>query len=163
MLDANYQKHFKILGKFAKLYDTAAADVTAQETLAATTYDQIATGVAATSWAALQLLNPYTGSWASAIASGSTQLMSLSQSMAAAYLTSAIFRADMTAVPTNTSSAQSVLEALITEMTNDVKTLTTAASTGFVHFFELWSPTGDFPQSGSASYTDATYVVSTVV
>jgi hypothetical protein len=50
------------------------------------------------------------------------------------------------------------------DMVTNSKTLTTQASTGLVNFFEsVWSPAGTFPQSGSPSYADSTYVVVTIV
>lgn len=45
MLDANYIKHFKVLGKIVRFYDDADdVDLTALKTLAARLFDQTATG-----------------------------------------------------------------------------------------------------------------------
>lgn len=163
MLDANYQKHLKILGKLCYGWDEASADLASQTLTAERFYDQTATG-AAGSWVNLQLFNGFTSQWAGALVAGATAIKSLMETMAASYLTSAEFQDDMTTVATTPSSAQSVLEALIAEMGDDSKTLTTAAGTGLVHFFEtVWAPDGDLPQSGSPSYADGTYVVQTIV
>lgn len=163
MTDADYLERLKILGKLCYIYDTAAASVTTMETAIARFFDQVATGEAATSWAALQVFNPYTAQFASAVASGPTALKAWAVQCAGYYLASAAFTAGLvTARASNTAAAS--LVAWIADMTDDSKTLTTAASTGLVHFFETnWSPTGDFPQSESPTYADGTYVVATIV
>jgi hypothetical protein len=163
MLDANYQKHLKILGKLCQMWDSASASSTAEQLLAARFFDQVATGEAG-SWVNLQLFAPYTGQIQSAILSGALAIKAMAEQLAGYYLVSAEFRGDLTNTPTSPTSAQSVLEALIAEMTADSKTLTTAAATGLVNFFEtVWAPSGSFPQSGSPSYADGTYVVVTIV
>lgn len=166
MTDANYIRHFKVLGKLAKLYDTAAADSTTLETLLTTFVDQYATGTIA-SFPAVQLFPRYTTQWISAITAGPTALQSVAKNAAAAYLTSTDFTNDLTTEPT-ANTALAVLVALATEMGAGVdnKTLTTKASTGLVNFFDAirgtagsWNTAAD----GSADYKDSVYVVSTVV
>jgi hypothetical protein len=163
MLDAGYAKHFAAIGKLVYLWDTAGAQVATLETGAARFFDQIATGESA-SWPASKFFNPYTQSIADAIASGPVALQDRIKSLVGYYLTSPIFLADLETTPVNATQAKSVLEALIAEMADDSKTFTTAASTGFVHFFEtLWSPAGSFGQSGTPTYADSTYCVATIV
>ena len=166
MLAANYVEHCKVLGKLCRLWDDASADAEAMKLLISRLIDQYADGELAT-WDTLQLLNPYTASLASGVNNGAAALKALAQTMAAAYLTSAIFRGDLTTTPDNISSATSVLEALQTEMGAGVDnvTFTTKSSTGLVNFFDLFEPTGAWNTAadGEADYPDSTYVVITNV
>lgn len=164
MLDANYEKHLKVLGKLCYAYDQAVADLAGQELTAERFFDQVATG-ASGSWQNLLLASGFAPAWAAAMTNGSEAIKTLMSRLAGYYLTSAEFRDDFVVeAPADPTSAQSVLVALIAELDADSKTLTTAAATGLVHFFETeWAPTGDFLQSESPSYADATYVVQTVV
>lgn len=177
MLDANYQKHFKVLGKICKLYDAAGADVTTVKTRIAAFLDQIATG-AIGSYNTTLLLNPYTGTLNQAVSAGSAAMQALAITMAGAYLTDpgVNFKGDLLVGPaiaaiTNPSSPALVLEGLRLEMQStgggDNKKLTTEATTGFVNFFKnvllsaagAWNTIAD----ASADYKDSVYVVDAVV
>ena len=163
---ANYEEHLKVFGKLALLNDDASADAAAMKLLISRLIDQYADGEVAT-WPTLQLLNPYTPSLYTAVNNGAEALKTLAQNMAAAYLTSAIFRDDLTTTPENISSATSVLEALQTEMGAGVDnvTFTTKSSTGIVNFFDLFEPTGAWNTAAdeTADYKDSVYVVLTDV
>ena len=152
MLDANYLKHLKVLGKLCYIYDTASASVVTMETAVARFFDQVATGEASTSWPALQVFNPYTAQFASAVASGPTAIRQWAVQCAGYYLASTAFTADLVTARTSNTVAASLV-AWIADMDDDSKTLTTAN----------WAPTGDFPQSESPTYADSTYVVATIV
>jgi hypothetical protein len=149
MITGNYDKHFKNLGKIAKSWDRAVAvlavdatTLTDRQTEDAALYDQVATADP-DDLVATELIASYQQALSATRTAGSSARKSLMETMAAAYLTSPYFYGDLTNVPEAPSSAKSVLEALIEEMTDDSKTLTTASSTGFVHFFEtVWAPTG---------------------
>lgn len=167
MLDADYQKHFKVIGKLCRLWDQAGADVDASKLLISRLFDQVATGELP-SYDALLLVNTYTSSLDSGVANGAAALKTVAETITAAYLTSQVFLPDLTTAPGNSSSPQSVLEALQTDMGagEDDKTLTTSASTGLVNFFDtVWSPTGSWntEADGTADYKDSVYVVGTIV
>ena len=164
MLDANYLRHLKVLGKWAKLFDVAAADVTTLDTLLSTTVDQYATGTT-DSLPAILLFPTFTNRFSSAIGQGATALQQVAKDAAKAYLISADFREDfVTSTPATPSSVASVLTALAAEMTTDGKTFTTKTTTGFCLFFDsITETTTAFPQSGAPTYADSVYVVSTIV
>jgi hypothetical protein len=171
MISGNYAKHLKILGKLCYMWDTAVAvlandadTLSDRQTEDAALYDQAATADPV-DLASTELIASYVQSLSATRSAGSTARKALIETMTAAYLTSPYFYGDLVGnVPDAPSSAKSVLEALIEEMTDDTKTFTTASSTGLVHFFEtVWSPTGTFPQSGSPTHADATYVVVAIV
>lgn len=166
MLDANYARHFKVLGKLAKLYDLAAAQVTADNALLAAFVDQYADGTPA-SLPAVALFPAYTSQISNSISNGSANLKAVALSAAGAYLVNTTFTADLsTPIVGNTAAAS--LTALATEMSEgeDDKTLTTLASTGLVNFFDAiagsagsWNTEAD----ATADYKDSVYVVSSVV
>lgn len=167
MLDANYVKHFKVLGKLCRLWDDASADESAMKLLIARTFDQVATGELP-SYDPLLIVNSYTAALNSAVNNGAAALKTIAENVAATYLTSAVFRDDLTTTPGSPGSAKSVLEALQTDMGAGVdnKTLTDVASTGFVNFFDtVWDPSGSWntEPDGTADYPDSTYVVITIV
>lgn len=166
MTGGNYARHFKVLGKLAKLYDVAAADESTLETLLSTFADQVATGGVASLPAVLQM-GTYISRWNSAIDAGATALQRVAQDAAKAYLRSDDFIGDLTTVP-DTNSIEDVLAALQTEIGAGVDnvTLGTLAATGLVHFFDsmlaaagTWNTEAD----ATADYRDAIYVVSAVV
>ena len=166
MLTGNYDRHLKVLGKLARLWDDASADSAAQKLLISRMIDQVATGEV-DSYPATLLLNAYTLTLNSAITAGAEAIRSTAVTMAAAYLISTDFTDDLTTAPSATT-AQAVLEALQTEMAAglDNKTLTDTASTGFVNFFDTnWSPSGAWntEADGTADYKDSVYVVTTIV
>lgn len=167
MLDADYQKHLKVLGKLCRIWDQGEADENASKLLISRLFDQVATGELP-SYDAVQLVNAYTTTLDSGVTNGPTALKTAAENITAAYLTDALFRDDLTTTPDNPSNAQSVLEALQTEMGagEDNKTLTDTASTGFVNFFDtVWSPTGSWntEADGTADYKDSVYVVDAIV
>lgn len=166
MTGANYQKHFKVIGKLAKLYDDAGADNTALLALFATTYDQVATGLAA-DLDALEILNQYTSRYRNAISNGAQALQTLAKNIATAYLQSDYFVDDLTTEPASRSIAV-VVAALATDMSAAVDnvTLGTETTTGLVNFLDevagaeqTWNTEAD----ATADYRDAIYVVSAVV
>ena len=156
-----------MLGKLCKLWDDASADGSAQKLLISRLLDQIATGEVA-SYETTLLLNKYTSTLDTAVKQGAEAMKTQARTMAGLYLTSSIFRDDLTTIPTTLSDAKSVLEALQTEMAAGVdnKTLTDTAATGLVNFFDTnWSPTGSWNTAadGVADYKDSVYVVSAIV
>jgi len=166
MTDANYQRHLKVLGKLARLFDTAGADDTAMKALLATFVDQYATGGAA-SLPAIEVFPTFTARWAAAITAGAAALKKVAQDAATAYLRSDDFVNDMTVAPSNNTVA-AVLAALQTQMNaaNDNKKFTTKSSTGLVNFFDsllaapgTWNTIAD----ASADYKDSVYVVDAIV
>lgn len=166
MTDANYIRHFKVLGKLAKLYDDAGANDTAMRTLLATFVDQYAEGTSA-SLSAINIFPTYTRQWANAIGSSPASLQAIAVAAAGAYLISADFTADLTTTPSATTPA-AVLIALATDMGAGVddKTLSTEATSGLVNFFDAvqgaegtWNTEDD----ATADYKDSVYVVSAVV
>ena len=165
MTSGNYVRHFKVLGKLAKLFDIASAQTPDLNTLMARLYDQVATGETA-SLPGVLLLAQYVNSFQSAIARGPESLAALAKAMAEAYLISNDFVNDLTTTPTSRTGA-AVLTALQTEMAAGLnnKTLTTLAATGLVNFFNQFSPTSSWNTAADASadYKDSVYVVSTIV
>lgn len=167
MTDAQYQKHFKVLGKLARLWDDGGLDVSTMQLLAARFLDQIATGEAG-SYATTLLLNPYTVNLDNSIKVGVNAVQSIAKQMSEAYLKSSIFIDDLATVPANATLPIKVLEALQTEMSAGVdnKTLTDLAATGFVNFFNsVWAPTLTWNTAAdvTADYKDSVYVVTTIV
>ncbi len=161
MDSANYVKHLKVLGKLCYIWDNSDPALTTQQTNISRLMDQTATGEAA-SLAATLLIGAFMPRLNDAITIGST-LRTAIEDATATYLTNALFTDDLTTDPT-AGTAKAVLEAWITDFGLDSKTLTTATTDGLVHFFEaVWSPTGSFPQSGSPTYADGTYVVQAIV
>lgn len=166
MDNANYIRHFKVLGKLCKLYDLASTQSSAQNSLLAAFVDQYADGTDA-SLPAVLLFPSYTSAWASAISGGPNAMKSLSLSAATQYLVGANFTDDLTTAPAGTS-VSAVLAALQTEMGagEDDKTLATKASSGLVNFFDTIlgsSGTWNTETDASADYKDSVYVVSAVV
>lgn len=167
MTDPNYQKHFKVLGKIARVWDDGGLDVPSMQLLAARFFDQIATGEAP-SYGTTLLLNPFATALDASMQVGANAVQNIAAQMAAAYLTAADFLADLTTTPSNTSQAAKVLEALQTEMGagEDNVTLTDKAATGLVNFFDSgWSPTlgWNTASDATATYKDSIYVVTTIV
>lgn len=169
MLDANYIKHFKVLGKLARLYDDAAAasDVAALKTLAMRLFDQAATGESP-SYDAVLVLSAFMSPLDLSINAVTNNVRATVKTMAAAYLVHSLFRADLTTTPASANDAASVLAALRTDMSAGVdnKKLTTEAATGLVNFFKnvmaaggSWNSIAD----ASADYKDSVYVVTAVV
>ena len=161
----NYTRHFKALGKLAFLYDNATAAALAQQTLRATTADQVADGTT-TTLPAVDLFAQYDTQWKQGITAGATALQAVAIAFASSYLIDATFTAGLTTVPTATTPV-AVLTALALEMTSvDNKTLTTLAATGLVNFFNVvagsvlsWHTAAD----ASADYKDSVFCVSAVV
>ena len=166
MEDANYQEHCKVLGKLCYLYDQAAAEEAATRLVISVFVDQYAAGDEPT-YETVVLLCPFIAGLDSAVDNGAEVIQSRARTIATAYLTSSIFYGDLTTTPANLNSAASVLTALQTEMGagEDDKTFGTLAGTGFVHFFNLWSPTGAWntEADATADYRDAIFVVGTIV
>jgi hypothetical protein len=166
MLDANYIKHFKIIGKICKLFDVAAADETALKALRATTYDQVADGTDASA-EAVDIFASYRSRYNNAIENGPTTTQRFAIALASDYLNSDDFYADLTTKPTS-RTATNVIAALETEMSAGVddKTLTDLDTTGLVNFFNeikgslgTWNTEAD----GTADYKDSVYCVSAVI
>ncbi len=166
MLDANYQRHFKVLGKLAYLYDYTGSETTELEDLLAITEDQRATGDEADN-PFLVVMSGLPVEFNSAIVSGSAAHQTIAQRYAGIYLTNAAFTSGLTTVPAN-SSVGGVLAALQTDMGAGVdnKTLGTKAATGLVNFFDsmLAAPgTWNTESDATADYRDAIYVIDTKV
>ncbi len=166
MLDANYIRHFKTLGKFCKLFDIAGANESEVLTLMATTYDQIADGTPESS-DGVDIASQYRSRYKSGISNGATAQQTLAKNMASAYLISDSFVDNLTTQPTSRTAAD-VLAALQTEMGAGVddKTLTTKAATGLVNFFDsmLAAPgTWNTEAGPTADYDDSVYVVTPVI
>jgi hypothetical protein len=165
MTGANYIRNLKALGKLCFLYDNATAAALAQQTLRATTADQVADGTV-TTLPAVDLFAQYDTQWKQGITAGATALQAVAIAFASSYLIDPTFTAGLTTTPTATTPV-AVLTAFATEMTSvDNKTLTTLAATGLVNFFDIimgsagsWNTAAD----GSADYKDSVYVVSAVV
>ena len=161
MTEAQYTHHFSVLGKFAKLYDLAAAAVADRTTLAATIADQVADGdVAGLATAA-------------AIISRVQQIptidgaQTLAKHLAAQYVESDYFRGMLTATPASTAAA-AVLAALATDMGagEDNVTLETKGTDGLVNFLDAVAGaalTWNTAAAETADYPDADYVLLTVV
>jgi hypothetical protein len=115
MLDANYIKHLKVLGKLCYLWDQAVAVLDADgDTLAdritedSALYDQVATGASA-SIDATELIAGYAPQLRASRPVADSARKTLIETITANYLTNSLFRGDLTATPANASSAQSVL------------------------------------------------------
>lgn len=168
MTDANYQKHFKVIGKLALLYDYVGEVEATLEGYVAALYDQLWTGAQA-SYDAGVLLSGSAEALARTVvqaAGGTTSRKSQLAAMLRAYMTSAAFRDDVTIAPTDINDAADVAEALQFEMEDDAKTLGTEGSTGMVNFMETACVPVNGPSVGwttesdaTADYKDATYVV----
>lgn len=180
MLTANYQRHFKALGKFCRMWDTATSDLTAKKTLVVAMFDQIADGTISTYGASVSV-NPYTSSLDAAISgvnAGASAFQAMA--MAKAYLISPAvnFKGDLLvagaiAAITDPSNVALVLEGLRLEMQTsgggDNKKLTTAAATGLINFFvsalghagptSNWNNVAD----GTADFKDSVYVLDAVI
>ena len=165
MTSGNYQRHFKVLGKLAYLYDIAGSATSSEATLLATNTDHISTSLPDDN-PSVFLFSAFTNSIQSAINSGPTVLQNLAKQIAGLYVQQSLFTSGLTTVPSG-NSPLAILTALATEMTSvDSKTLTTLASTGLVNFFDAvmgsagsWNTAAD----GSADYKDSVYVVSAIV
>ena len=136
MTDANYIRHFKVLGKLAKIYDDAGADVSALNTLVATT-----SGPTALQSLAVSIGGQY-----------------LSLNLFYASLTTV-------PTSTTAVAALVALQAEMAAGV-DNKTLSTETTSGLVNFFDAilgsegtWNTAAD----ASADYKDSVYVVSAVV
>ncbi len=160
MTDADYLRHLKFLGKLCYGFDNSASSISALTTLQATTMDQVA-DAALSSLPEVRLLCDYMGIWTSKLSSadGIRQMM---LDIAEALLTSADFIASLTNQPA-TNTIQAVLDAWKADFTANTKTLTTAGSTGLIHFLDQLGDVAAWPSSGSPTYADGTYVVSAVV
>jgi len=168
MTDANYIRHFKVLGKLAYLYDTAGSNATALQTLLAVFADQVADGTYLTV-PAVKLFNNTITEWDAAIgtAGSLTTLRSMAVNAGRAYITNATFTAGLTTTPASASVAD-VLAALQTEMGAGVddKTLSTEAATGLVNFLDTLlgsEGTWNTAEDASADYKDSVYVVAALV
>jgi hypothetical protein len=170
MLDANYQRHLKVLGKLCKLYDDAGADVPEQNALLAAFVDQYADGLT-DSLAAIRIFPTFTSQWLSAIQGGPVAFQSIAIQGATAYFIDPNFTNDLTTVPASNSIVD-VLTALQTEMSagHDNKKLTTKTTTGLVNLFDhilenVGSPDGTWNTAADASadYKDSVYVVAGVI
>lgn len=168
MTDANYQKHFKVIGKMTLLYDYPGEAEATLELYASALYDQTWTG-AQPSYDAGILLNPYAASLATAIASAvnaTTARKDALIAMCRAYIQNSVFCDDLTTTPT-ANTAAACCTALQFDLVADNKTMTTEAATGMVNFLDTaCSPTGG-PSGGwnteadvTADYKDSVYVVS---
>lgn len=168
MTDANYIRHFSVLGKLAYLYDTAGANSTALQALLAVFADQIADGTA-TTLPAVKLFQSAIIQWDAAL--GTTQalttLQTIATTAAASYLVNLTFTAGLTTTPAGASVAE-VLAALQTEMGAGVddKTLSTETTTGLVNFLDTvlgsegtWNTEDD----ATADYKDSVYCVASLV
>jgi len=164
MLDANYIRHFKVLGKLCKMYDEASTEVTAQTLRLARLEDQVATGASA-SLPGTEVINAHYNALKAAITQGPTAMKTATVAAATSYLIGSDFRDDfVTETPTSTSSANAVLTALAAEMVGDPKTLSTETTSGLVNFFDtiagaelVWN------DASSPDYPDSTYVVDAIV
>lgn len=170
MTNANYDRFFKFLGKLAYMYDNAGASVTAQNNARYRTVEQVAkSDQEYIDLPEVDLLANYIASWKAAVAGGATQLQALMVTIGQALVTSTDFTGSIITAPgiaalTNSSSANNVITALAAEMTSDAKTITTVSTTGLANFLnKVATATIATPQSGAASYTDAVYVVVTIV
>jgi hypothetical protein len=164
MTNANYQRHLKILGKLAYLFDAASSDVADMGALLAAFVDQYADATLS-SLDAIRIFPNYTPRWQSAINVGPTALQALAKDAANAYLTDAAFIDTLGAEPASTT-ALAVLTQFAADTVTDSKTLTTKASTGIVNFLDEvagddlgWNTAAD----ESATYKDSVYCVASVV
>ncbi len=160
MTDADYLRHIKFLGKLCYGFDNSAASISALTTLQATTMDQVA-DAALSSLPEVRLLCDYMGIWTSKLSSadGIRQMM---LDIATALLTSADFIASLATAPA-TNTIQAVLDAWKADFTLNSKTLTTAGSTGLIHFLGQLGSVSAWPSASPGTHPDATYVVSAVV
>ena len=163
MTDANYIRHAKALGKFAKLYDQATADIATLNTLLATTADQVATGTSVDNPAVLMLAG-YLPSLNNSIGNGPTAIQAQAIAIAKSYLALPLFTGSMTTVPATTSAAD-VVAALVTELgLTTTAYFTTLTTTGIANFLNVVSGVlQTWPGSGSNQYLDSVYCVSTIV
>ncbi len=161
MLDANYQRHLKIIGKNAYLYDYAGLAVASLKLLRATTYDQVADGTDESA-PGVDVLSQYRSRWNSVVDGGPVAQRALALAIATTYMTGTDFTDDLTTQPTSRSIAN-VIAALETEMSAGVdnKTLGDVGAVGLAHFFNALkgsSGTWNTEDDSTADYRDAVYV-----
>lgn len=168
MTDANYQKHFKVIGKLTYLYDTAVTTLATLEGYVSALYDQIWTGAQA-SYEAGRLLSEYAQQMDRAIndqVSGTTLRQTMAQKMLKAYIKSSLFTGDLENTPSDASREKAICEAFQQDLVDNSKTMSTETTTGMVNFMdEACGPTGG-PSVGwnteadaTADYKDSVYVV----
>lgn len=163
MTDANYVRHFSVLGKLAKLYDDANANEATQKTLIAVTADQMANSLS-TGLANFITMTTYIQQFYSALTAGETTRKEIAINAGRAYLKDSYFYGGLTATPTDLTSPAAILIAFAADMVTNSKTISTETTSGLVNFFDALSGTeGTYPTSGSPTYDDATYVVETIV
>ena len=167
MTPTNYDKHFKVLGKLCRIHDVGGGDISALQLLESRLFDQVATGESA-SLDAVLLMAGFANGLHSAVTATTQNVRSTVKTIAGAYLTAALFRNDLTTVPSDPTSPASVLGALRTDMGAGVdnKKLTNETTSGFVNFFKnvmgaggTWNTAAD----ASADYKDSVYVVDAIV
>jgi predicted homoserine dehydrogenase-like protein len=166
MLDADYIKVFKILGKLCYGYDISATQFSDINSILATLQDQVATGLVAEN-PVCTTLRPNYSQIEVARDNGAANAQSVFQAGAEAVIVSDYFVNKLVTVPAS-RTIEDVLAALETEMSAavDNKKLTTLHSTGLVNFFNsmLAAPgTWNTITDASADYKDSVYVVLAVV
>lgn len=167
MLPDNYGKHFKLLGKIARIYDLSASGSTTLKAAVDMMVEQFA-GSGATGWDPLKLACNSVDSFNLAFTVGSNAVEDACVALGRAYLLSDDFQDDLTTSPADATSVAAVLTALQTDMGAGVdnKTLGTLATTGLVNFLNaLGTGTGTWntEADATADYRDAVYVVDTEV
>ncbi|SRR6266540_46160 len=166
MLDANYVKVFKILGKLCYAYDLCAAEETNLDAIVATIQDQAATGDPAE--------NPVLDTLRQRIIqlenARDTSGASVCQAAASDFFTSPYFTSKLVHNTPAGNSVADVLAAFQLEMSaaggDDDKTLTTKHSSGLINFFDslLAAPgTWNNEADATADYKDTVYVVLAVI
>lgn len=165
MDNADYDRHFKVLGKLCKFYDEASSQITEQTLRLARTEDQVATG-ASSSLPGVEVLNNHYNSLKSSITSGATAQQAAALAAATSYLKMTDFTDDLTTTPTTLSSVNDILTALATDMAVGVddKTLSVETTTGLINFFDILA--GEelvWNDATAPDYDDDVYVVDTIV
>lgn len=182
MVDNQYKRRFRVLGKLAYLYDQASSlsPASSLKKIAASLFDQTAYGDDGSSGitdaaviSSLDFMNamaPSLSSLYTAISGMSgTSIQNIVRSLTDAYVTTAAFydgsdespANPFDVLPTDVSSPANIMSAFATQMETDVKTVTDSGSIqSFIDtLYDVELP-GD---SDSPSYADTTYYVGTII
>jgi len=165
MLEANYIRHFLVLGKLCKFYDEADSEATAHTLRHARLIDQVATGASA-SLPGSKIMAAHYAQIEAAITNGPTAMKAAAVSTASDYLRGSDFRNDFVEEDVPAATANAALTALALEMSaeNDNVTLSTEADTGLINFFDtIAGEELTWNDSSDPDYPDDTYVTDDIV
>lgn len=153
----NYESLFKVIGKFARLYDVMTATAAMESTVMTGAINQT------------NGTSGFSGFSGSAFLSRLHNMLSINShahiaiQMASTCLTSStVLNMFLSPLPSGTNAAK-VVAMLASEMANDKMTLSAKSSTGIVNFLGKINQFVSLPQSDLATYPDSTYVVDDVI